>query len=54
MTSIKDKITKAVSEGKAEIGSRSIIDSLLTGSLKHVVLSSTSEKLLKKYCKSGR
>jgi len=44
MTDLRDKIVKAVSEGRAEVGSRTVIDGLLSRNLKHVVLSSNCPK----------
>ncbi|MCX6695846.1 MAG: ribosomal L7Ae/L30e/S12e/Gadd45 family protein [Candidatus Altiarchaeota archaeon] len=44
MTDIREKIVKAVSEGRADTGSQEIINSLLTGGLQHVLLSSTCPK----------
>ena len=44
MTDAKTKLIKAVSEGRAQVGSSEVISALLTESLKHVVLSSSCPK----------
>ena len=39
MADIKNTIIKAVSEGRAEIGSNKVIEALLTSSIRHIILS---------------